>query len=147
VRDVLVTGLQRTQIDLVRDRISLKEGDPLSQERITGSQRRLYDLGIFARVNTGLQNPDGEEPTKNVLYSVEEAGRYSINVGFGAEIGRIGGGVTSLDSPAGTTGFSPRFSFGVSRLNFLGLGHTIGLQSLVSTLEQRVLLTYLAPQF
>jgi len=147
VRDVLVTGLQRTQPDLVRERIDLKEGDPLSQERITGSQRRLYDLGIFARVNTGLQNPDGEEPTKNVLYSLEEAGRYSINVGVGAEIGRIGGGTTSLDSPAGTAGFSPRFSFGVSRLNFLGLGHTIGLQTLVSTLEQRALLTYLAPQF
>ena len=147
VRGVLVTGLQRTQPDLVRDRISLKAGDPLSQEKITGSQRRLYDLGIFARVNTGLQNPDGEEPTKNVLYSMEEAGRYSINVGVGAEIGRIGGGTTSLDSPAGTTGFSPRFSFGVSRLNFLGLGHTIGLQSLLSTLEQRALLTYLAPEF
>ena len=147
VRDVLLTGLQRTQLDLVRERISLKKGDPLSQERITGSQRRLYDLGIFARVDTALQNPDGEEPTKNVLYSMDEAGRYSMNVGFGAEIGRIGGGTTSLDSPAGATGFSPRFSFGVSRLNFLGLGHTIGLQNQVSTIEQRSVLTYLAPQF
>jgi outer membrane protein insertion porin family len=147
VRDVLITGLQRTQPDLVRDRISLRTGDPLSQEKITGSQRRLYDLGIFARVNTALQNPDGEEPTKYVLYSLEEAGRYSMNVGVGAEIGRIGGGATSLDSPAGATGFSPRFTFGVSRLNFLGLGHTVGVQTLLSTLEQRALVTYLAPQF
>ena len=84
---------------------------------------------------------------KYVLYSLEEAGRYSMNIGFGAEIGRIGGGTTSLDSPAGTTGFSPRVSFGVSRLNFLGLGHTVGLQTRISTLEQRALVTYLAPQF
>lgn len=147
VRDVLISGLRRTQPDLVRERIDLQPGGPLSQSRITGSQRRLYDLGIFARVDAAIQNPDGREPDKYVLYSMEEAGRYSMNYGFGAEIGRIGGGTTSLDSPAGTTGFSPRVSFGVSRLNFLGLGHTIGLQTRVSTLEQRALVTYLAPQF
>ena len=147
VRDVLVNGLERTQPDLVRNRISLKPGDPLSQNQINTSQLRLYDLGIFAKVNTAIQNPDGDEPTKYVLYSLEEAGRYLTNIGFGAEIGRIGGGITSLDSPAGTTGFSPRISLGVSRLNFLGLGHTVSLQTRISTLEQRVLANYLAPQF
>jgi outer membrane protein insertion porin family len=147
VRDVLVAGLKRTRPDLVTDRLSLHAGDPLSQSQINGIQRRLYDLGIFSRVDAAIQNPDGEEPNKYVLYSLEEAGRYSMNVGVGAEIGRIGGGTTSLNSPAGVTGFSPRFSFGISRLNFLGLGHTLGLQTLVSTLEQRALLTYVAPEF
>ncbi|HTB19725.1 MAG TPA: BamA/TamA family outer membrane protein [Bryobacteraceae bacterium] len=147
VRNVVVDGLKRTRPDVVTDRISLRAGDPLSQSEINESQRRLYDLGIFSRVDAAIQNPDGEEPTKYVLYSIEEAGRYSMNVGVGAEIGRIGGGTTSLDSPAGVTGFSPRFSFGISRLNFFGLGHTMSLQTLVSTLEQRALLTYVAPQF
>ncbi len=147
VRDVLVAGLKRTQPDVVRERISLDTGDPLSQAQINQSQRRLYDLGIFTRVDAAIQNPDGDEPDKYVLYSLEEAGRYSMNVGVGAEIGQIGGSSTSLDSPAGTTGFSPRFSFGISRLNVLGLGHTISLQTLISTLEQRALLTYVAPQF
>jgi outer membrane protein insertion porin family len=147
VRDVLVAGLKRTQPDVVQDRISLDPGDPLSQSQINQSQRRLYDLGIFTRVDAAIQNPDGVEPDKYVLYSLEEAGRYSMNVGVGAEIGNIGGSSTSLDSPAGTTGFSPRFSFGISRLNVFGLGHTISLQTLVSTLEQRALLTYVAPQF
>jgi len=147
VRNVVVDGLKRTRPDVVTDRISLRAGDPLSQSQITGSQRRLYDLGIFSRVDAAIQNPDGNEPSKYVLYSIEEAGRYSINVGVGAEIGRIGGATTSLDSPAGVTGFSPRFLFGISRLNFLGLGHTINLQTLVSTLEQRALLTYVAPQY
>jgi len=147
VRNVVVDGLERTRPDLVTDRISLRAGGPLSQSEINGSQRRLYDLGIFSRVDAAIQNPDGDEPTKYVLYSLEEAGRYSMNVGVGAEIGRIGGGTTSLDSPAGANGFSPRFSFGISRLNFFGLGHTMSLQTLVSTLEQRALLTYVAPQF
>jgi outer membrane protein assembly complex protein YaeT len=147
VRNVVVDGLQRTRPDVVTDRISLRQGDPLSQNEINASQRRLYDLGIFTRVDAAIQNPDGDEPTKYVLYSIEEAGRYSMNVGVGAEIGRIGGGTTSLDSPAGVTGFSPRFLFGISRLNVFGLGHTVSLQTLISTLEQRALLTYVAPQF
>lgn len=147
VRKVVVDGLKRTRPDVVTDRISLRAGDPLSQSEINGSQRRLYDLGIFTRVDAAIQNPDGDEPTKYVLFSLEEAGRYSMNVGVGAEIGRIGGGTTSLDSPAGVTGFSPRFLFGISRLNFFGLGHTMSLQTLISTLEQRALLTYVAPQF
>ena len=45
---------------LVRERIrNLEPGDPLSQSSMIESQRRLYDLGIFARVDTALQNPDG----------------------------------------------------------------------------------------
>lgn len=146
VREVLINGLDTTRFGLVRDRISLEDGEPLSRAQITDSQRRLYDLGIFARVSTALQNPEGDEPSKYVVYSVDEARRYSANVGFGAEIARIGGGATTLDSPAGTTGFSPRVSLGVSRINFLGLGQTINLQTRFSTLEQRALLTYTVPQ-
>ena len=147
VRNIVIGGLKRTHEDVVRSRIDLEPGDPLSQNKITGSQRRLYELGIFARVDTALQNPDGEEPDKNVLYSIDEAHRYVTNYGVGAEIGAIGGGSTSLESPAGVTGFSPRVLFGITRLNFLGTGHTIGLQTLVSTLEQRAQLTYFSPQF
>ena len=147
VREVVVSGLDRTKPDLVDRRISLKSGAPLSQDQMSESQRRLYDLGIFSRVDTAIQNPEGEEPNKDVLYSLDEAHRYSINVGVGAEIARIGGGATSFDAPAGTTGFSPRVSFGIDRLNFLGLGHRVSLQTRVSTLEQRALGTYVLPQF
>lgn len=147
VRNVIVNGLDRTHLKLVMQRISLKPEEPLSQTEITESQRRLYDLGIFARVSTAIQNPEGDEPSKYVIYSVEEARPYSVTLGFGAELARIGGGTTTLDSPAGATGFSPRISIGVNRINFLGDGHTIGLQTLVSTFEQRALATYTIPQF
>ncbi len=148
VREVLVSGLEYTKRTLVENRISLVPGDPISQSRIGDSQRRLYDLGIFAKVQTAVQNPDGDEESKYLLYQIDEARRYSLNVGVGAEIARIGGGSsTSFDSPAGQAGFSPRLSLGVSRLNFLGLGHTIGAQGRISSLEQRAVITYLAPQF
>ena len=38
----------------------LKNGDPLSPNRQADIQRRFYDLGIFARVDTATENPDGE---------------------------------------------------------------------------------------
>jgi len=65
VRDVLISGLQYTNPDVVRHRIrNLESGQPLSQSSLTESQRRLYDLGIFARVDTALQDPDGDESYK-----------------------------------------------------------------------------------
>lgn len=147
VRDVLISGLETTRSSLVQNRMELKKGEPLSLAAETDTQRRLYDLGIFARVNTALQNPDGDEEDKIVLYDIDEARHYSLNIGIGAQIARIGGGVTTLDNPAGTTGFAPRLAVGVSRLNFLGLGQTLGLQTSVSTIEQRAALTYFIPHF
>jgi outer membrane protein assembly complex protein YaeT len=147
VRRVMVDGLKNTKPGLVDRRIDFGAGDPISQVRISDAQRRLYDLGIFAKVQTAVQNPEGEEDSKYVLYELEEARRYSMNFGFGAEIARIGGGVTTFDAPAGATGFAPRVSLGVSRLNFFGLAHTVSLQTRFSTLEQRALLSYFAPQF
>jgi len=147
VRDVLIGGLKSTDRDLVAKRIRLGPGDAFSQSALIESQRRLYDLGIFAKVDVGLQNSDGQTRTKYVLYQLEEARRWSFTGGFGAEIGRIGGGRLSYESPAGASGFSPRASVGVSRSNFLGLGHTLGLQTRLSNVQRRALVTYLAPHF
>jgi outer membrane protein insertion porin family len=147
VRNIFVRGLRQTRPSLVDRRITLAPRSPISQARIGESQQKLYDLGIFSKVSTAIQNPDGDEDSKNVLFLLDEASKYSFNVGFGAELARIGGGVTTFDAPAGKTAFSPRVTAGISRLNFLGLGHTISLQSLVSTIEQRVSLTYQAAQF
>ena len=85
MRDIIVTGLETTRPGLVYDRIKLKKGEPLSLAKNTASQRNLYDLGIFARVNTALQNPDGEEESKYVLYDLDEARHYSLNFGVGAQ--------------------------------------------------------------
>ena len=146
VRDLLVRGLEVTRPNEVRSRILIHPGDPISQSLIGETQQKLYDLGIFSKVQTALQNPDGAEESKYVLFQLDEAARYSFNIGIGAELARIGGGVTTFDDPAGTTGFSPRVTGGISRLNFLGLAQTLSLQSLVSTIEQRAILSYLIPE-
>jgi outer membrane protein insertion porin family len=94
-----------------------------------------------------LQNPDGVEDSKFVLYQFEEARRVSLNLGVGAEIARIGGGDVNFDAPAGEPGFSPRISFGVARSNLFGAGHIGSIQGRISNIQQRGVVSYLAPQF
>lgn len=146
VREVLIGGLEHTRPHIVQRQILLDPGEPISQAEMLETQRRLSDLGIFAKVETAIQNPDGQEKYKYILYQLEEARRYSVAVGVGAEIARIGGDPASLEAPGGKAGFSPRISFNFGRLNFRGLGHTLLFRSRVSNLQQRALGTYLAPQ-
>jgi outer membrane protein assembly complex protein YaeT len=145
VRQVITNGLVTTRPRLVNRNISLNPGDPLSQPKMIDTQRRLYDLGIFSQVNVAIQNPDGDLQNKFVIYQLDEAKKYSIATGVGAQIGRIGGG-TNLDAPAGTTGFSPRVSFDISRLNFRGLGQTVSFRSRLSNIEKLALVSYIIPR-
>jgi outer membrane protein assembly complex protein YaeT len=149
VREVLINqgALKTTRPSLVYRNLHLNPGDPLSPTVITETQRRLYDLGVFSRVETAIQNPDGESSRKYVLYELEEARRYSFAAGLGAQLTRIGGCTTCLDAPAGRTGFSPRLSLDFTRSNLWGLAHSISLRTRISTLERRGLLTYTWPRF
>jgi outer membrane protein assembly complex protein YaeT len=146
VRDILVSGLESTRRTLVDSNMQLKAGDPLSPNAMRETQRKLYDLGVFARVDTAIQNPDGDTDRKYVLYDVEEARKYSIATGFGAEFARIGGCSACLEAPQGQTGFAPDVSLDVSRLDLWGLGHSLSFRGRVSTLEQRALVNYTAPR-
>ncbi len=57
-----------------------------------------------------------------MLYSLEEAGRYSMNVGVGAGNRRPEAAARRSIRSAGVTGFSSMFSFGISRLNLFDWG-------------------------
>src|ERR1035437_1363339 len=149
VREVLInqSALKTTRPSLVYRNLHLNPGDPLSPTAITETQRRLYDLGVFSRVETAIQNPDGESGRKYVLYELEEARRYSSAAALGPHLPRIGACQPCLDAPAGQTGFSPRVSLDFTRSNLWGLAHSIILRTRVSTVERRGLLTYTWPRF
>lgn len=147
VGQVLVAGEQRTRERIIDRQIQLKVGEPLSQTERLDTQRNLYDLGVFNRVDVVVQNPDGDEAKRVMLVQVEEAGRWSLATGFGAEIARIGGGSdVSLDSPEGSATIAPRVSFDATRVNVFGQGQTLAFKSLVGTVQQRGSLLYTAPR-
>jgi outer membrane protein assembly complex protein YaeT len=147
VRQVLINNLKFTRPELVNRKLTLNPGDPLSPTQVTETQRKLYDLGVFSRVDQAIQDPDGNTSDKYVLYQLDEARRYSLDLGVGAELGRIGGCNDCLDEATGASGFYPRVSMDISRTNLWGLAHTISLRTQVSTLEQRALLNYTWPHF
>jgi outer membrane protein insertion porin family len=149
VRQVVTSGLLHTRAALVERNITMKPADPLSPVEMSEIQKRLYDLGVFAKVDMAVQNADGDTERKYVIYDMQEARRYSVTAGFGAQLANIGGSnaADSLANPAGAAGFSPRVSLDVTRINFLGLGHTVRFSSRYSSLDSRGLIDYLWPKF
>ena len=73
VNRVLMSGVEHTKPHIVNRAVVIREGAPLSQEKMLQTQRNLYDLGIFNEVQTAIQNPEGDEREKNVLFQIKEA--------------------------------------------------------------------------
>ena len=144
VREVLIDGLNYTRPYVAQRELSIQPGDPLSQNEMLDSQRRLYDLGIFNQVDTAVQNPTGTAPDKNVIFRTQEAKRYTFTYGLGFEVQT--GQPSGATKPQGETGASPRVSFDLTRLNFRGRGHTISFKSHLGRLQQRAVLSYDAPR-
>ena len=147
VRHVYVSGLENTRIGIVNRQLQFRDGDPLSQGQMIETQRRLYDLGIFSQVQMAVQNPTGAERDRTVLLYLEEARRYTLKIGLGADIGRFGGSSGDVTDVEGEAEISPNISFDVTRLNVGGRPHTASLRTRFSTLQKRAGLTYLAPRF
>ena len=143
---ILLSGLQVTKGFVVGRELQIKEGDPLSQAAMVDSQRRLYDLGIFNEVTVAVENPEGDDTRKNVIFDVNEARRWTFNYGLGLEV-QTGSSQPGGSSPQGRTGVSPRVSFDLTRINFRGRDHTILFKTHVGRLEQRALFTYEAPRW
>jgi outer membrane protein insertion porin family len=143
VNRVMVAGLDHTRDYVVQREIQVTAGQPLSQQDILATQSKLYDLGIFKQVDTGVQNPEGSDPQKNVLVQVEEAKRYTFTYGIGLEFET---GLPSTSSSAGSTGVSPRVEFDITRLNVGGRDQTLTFQSHVGRLQQRGLISYEVPR-
>lgn len=145
VNHVFLDGLHYTRPGVARREMRVQSGAPLSQQEMLESQRRLYDLGLFRQVDTAIQNPDGTESRKNVLVTAREADRYTFDYGVGFEF-QTGQPSVGTNQPLGTTGVSPRVSFGVSRINVGGRHQTLTMKTNVSRLQQRGLVNFDVPK-
>ncbi len=144
VNQVMVSGLNHTRDYVVQREIQVTDGQPLSQQDLLATQSKLYDLGIFNEVDTGVQNPEGSDSQKNVLIQVQEAKRYTFTYGGGLEFET--GLPSGPNAPAGQTGVSPRVEFDITRLNVAGRDQTLTFQSHVGRLQQRGLISYQIPK-
>ncbi len=145
VAKVLLTGYQFTRPGIIARQVAIQAGGPLREGDVAKTQRQLYNLGVFNRVQIAPQNPDGTDPDKAVVVAMQEGQRYTIGYGFGFEVQRISGGSTN---PNGTTiGASPRGIFEIARNNMFGRAQILSFKARVSSLEYRVALDYTADNF
>ena len=159
VNHVLISGLHYTKPQVVDKLMEVKAGDPLNRNAILDTQRRLYNLALFSEVDTGIVNPRGSQPRKDVLLNVTEAHRWNYDYGFGFEVqtgipqrncptaASAASSSSAPCTPNGKFGVSPRISFDVSRINLGGRNRTISLQTAYGTLEQQAVMTYNVPNF
>lgn len=144
VNRVMLAGTENTRNYVVSREVQVQEGQPLSQQGLLDTQTRLYDLGIFSQVDTAVQNPEGEDPQKNVLVQVREAKRYTFTYVAGLEFET--GLPAGVNAPQGATGVSPRVGLDVARLNLFGRDQSLDFESHVGRLEQRGLISYTIPK-
>ncbi|MGP8259101.1 MAG: POTRA domain-containing protein [Acidobacteriaceae bacterium] len=159
---VLQSGIAHTRAKVVARETTFHAGDPLDESALLDTQRRLYGLALFNEVTTAVQNPDGDDPRKNVLLQLSEARRWNVTYGFGfeAETGTPQEGVinpasaillglspSATYSQEGKTGVSPRISLDVSRINLRGTDNSLTMHSTYGLLEEVANLTFLNPHY
>jgi len=142
---VLLTGYEHTRYGVINREVLVKAGGPLREGDVVETQRKLYNLAIFNRVQIAPQNPAGTDPDKTVVVAVEEGKRYTFGYGFGFEVQELPGAGTN---PTGTTlNASPRVILELGKANLFGRAQSISFKVRASTLEYRGVLTYSAPTF
>ena len=163
IRRILLSGLHYTRRSTIQHQILVKPGQPLDQAKLLETQRQLYNLTLFNQVNTAVENPDGEEPRKNVLLQFDEARRWDVTYGGGFQA-QTGTPSTNCPTPqsliavgVNPSGYScnPNGKFGVSalveldasRINLWGRNQSINFRSEYGSLEQQITVNYDAPRF
>ncbi len=154
VAKVLLTGYQYTRPGIIARQVVIKPNGPLREGDVVESQRRLYNLGVFTRVQIAPQNPAGTDPEKVMVVDVQEGGRYTIGYGFGFEVQRIAASCSAatINTPACNPNAteiaaSPRGIFEISRANMFGRAQTLTFKARASTLQYRSLVSYSADNF
>jgi len=107
VNRIEISGNNRTQDDVIRREIKIKEGQSYSKKEIDDSLSRIRRLGYFSSVNFDTVANNADLDQINILIKVEETKTGEFSVGI---------------SHSNATG--PAFSAGITQSNILGTGNT-----------------------
>jgi outer membrane protein insertion porin family len=128
VDHVLIVGNVRTTTSTIERELRVKAGDPFSLAAINESQRRLTALGLFRRAHiTELRH--GDETTRDLLVTVEEAPPTTIGYGGGFEVGRLTVAPTDGGVATEQFDFAPRAFFEAGRRNVFGKNRSLNFFS------------------
>jgi len=136
--NVIVRGNTYTRTNVVSRTAALEKGSPFSYTSILEAQQRLYNLGIFQRVDVQPSQAETGVGTRDVTISVAE--------GKDLTIGGALGGTAPLTSSIGVNRISPLASASIAHRNLFGTGRYLGLELIYARPNRRdVFLTYREP--
>ncbi|MGD2085084.1 MAG: outer membrane protein assembly factor BamA [Candidatus Aminicenantes bacterium] len=104
IREITITGNSLTRRSVIQRELSFKEGDILDFQEINQSRKKLYDLGIFQRVNIEtlpLNVPGEKEASRDfrVVIQLNEIKPYRLKTGLRWDTEKALGVVVELDNP------------------------------------------------
>jgi outer membrane protein assembly factor BamA len=84
VGEVRFEGNDHTHLSILRDRVSVKPGDPLDPVSLEQTRHRLSRLGVFDAVDLRYDPADGE--VRNPVFDLREGPGYEMNLlaGYGS---------------------------------------------------------------
>ncbi len=127
IKEVVISGNEKTRASFIRERLQLKPGDIYSRAKRRESFRRLYDSGLFAKINIDLA-PRQEDGSRNLEVAVEELPGWEIYL-----------------EPGWGSYEEQRLGAGVFEKNLFGTGRNGRVEGLVSTKGGNLTLSYTDP--
>ena len=83
VGQMIISGNRSVRDEVIRRELSLMPGSPFTQEDVIRSQSRLYQLGVFSRVDIDTAQPNSIETEPTVVVRVEEGSSRRLSWGLG----------------------------------------------------------------
>ncbi len=122
---ILVLGNDRTRARLIAQRVTLKEGEPMSLASMLKTQQAVSDLGVFDNVQVGPELPESDAPRQDMVVRVTESRRFHLRYGFGYDTKEKVRGILEL-----------------SDLNIFGRAKRADLRLRASVIGQAAVLTF-----
>jgi outer membrane protein assembly complex protein YaeT len=127
IGDIVISGNTSTREAFIRNRVQLKPGDIYSNSKKVESFRKLFDSGLFAKIEINLLDP-GPEGSRDLEVTVQElpTREYYVEPGWGS--------YEAL-----------RLTAGVFEKNLFGTGRNGRIDGLISTKGETFTISYTDP--
>ena len=134
VDHILVVGNSQISAATIRAELALGSGQPLGQDEVDETRRRLTALGLFRRIDL-REFSHGDRNRRDFVIIVEESPATRVGYGAGVEATqRLR--ATSDGAASERLEFAPRGFFEIGRRNLWGKNRSIDLFTRVSLLRQ-----------
>jgi len=157
---IITDGRQHTRQSLINRQLTIRTGEPISENALMRSESHLYNLQIFDWAEVGPKRAITDQTHEDVVVKVHESKRNSIVYGFGFQVVNRGGnipngtvvvpgvppvGLPPTFRPNQQTFWGPEGTVEYTRRNLGGRAESFTISAYAGRLDQRGALAYTQP--